>query len=164
MTEERKSPEWAEGEIYEGVILDHRIEELNNEKRTPYLLIIIDSDGDYAFVKEWLTDKALPYSVRRIKRLGFTGEDIVLLNLPEEDEAVQNAETRSDFSLRGTMVKFRMERSEDGQYWNVKSYWNPASSAGKKKRPTASEDTLASISAKSKAAFASSGADEEIPF
>jgi len=134
---------------FEGVVVEHSIEELQNDNKTPYLKVSIDSDGEFAVAKLWLTPKALKYTLQKLQDLGWTGDDVILLTTP----ATQDNENDRDVSIRGVEVNFQVEQNEGNNgkiFYNVAGIY-PKTENNRNRKKTVSGDVIKKLSARSKA-------------
>jgi hypothetical protein len=129
---------------YKGYLVDSGVAQLANEKQTPYLYLAFeirhDENGDEVEpkirdVKIYLSDKALPYAEKDLKRLGFNGR----YDSPEFDERLSSDGT--------TLV---CQHNESGG--NIYENWSIAGlgGGGSEKKP-ASKNLIRELNSKWKA-------------
>ena len=139
----------SEAGKFEGIITDHFIGELPREKKTPYLQVNIDSDGELASVKLWLSSGAMIYTLEILQSVGWTGNDIILLDTPKDEDNDDDREV----SLRGVEIDFIIERTEDSngnEFYNGKTLFKRGGEPAFRRKEV-SQDVTKKLSATSKA-------------
>lgn len=126
-----------EAGTYEGVIGAITLGELKNEKRTPYLDMTLVSGDDYAWHKAWLSDKAMPYTLRLLRELGWTGDDVT------DTASLEN-------QVADKPVTFTIEINDEG-FANVERVRAKGAVVGSAQTSTVGDATRAKLRAMSKA-------------